>query len=906
MKTSFALMLCLNLILCSALGQKKIIDVSACNEWERIEEIDSKPCLLSSHGSFIMFKTFSASTGATTVLKNLKSNTERSFLGTYSEGSFDGDNMFAFQLQRDSLVIFDTKRDTYIYITGVRRYFIIKSEGADKVAYFTEDAGKKLLIVWDAKEGKIKELPGVYDDRYWLNKSRTALLTRGSDGLTYTDLRSLKSMLITSDPNVENAAFNSRGDEIVYILNGSKGKELSFFDINLKEGYALISDSSDYLKNNWKLEPNGVLFDNDDGNVFFKVSSSGNYFERQHDDVITSDVNVWSYQDLYLQDRQLSALNSPRPLTFMINVRKKKVVQLESAELSLELLGNTNKYCVLTSRINENEFYWNKEKMGIYLFSVDAGNRILIKESMHPGFRVVGVSPDNRFLIWFDGSDGDYYSYNIETRKISNISRFNDGTFRLIKQRHEDVPIIHNASPYEGQYWIDNGSSLIVYSRNDIWQLDPLAVRAPVNLTNGYGQSNDIRFRLVEKDGTLFKLNDKDFLIWAFDNRSKQNGFWKSNMDKSVDPVKLIMSDDAFFFDPLSPVVSANSAQDPTRFKPIKASKENLFIVRKMNSSQAPNLYYTKDFRSFIQLTQVNPNKDYVWISTKLITYVLPNGQKAEGILHRPDNFDSTRQYPIIFNYYERRSECLNVFRTPELSGHNINIPWYVSRGYLVFEPDFYYKRGETAKSVIKSVESALVELRKLPYVNQNKMGIQGQSHGGYETNVLATGTQLFAAACEMAGFTDVISEYGSIRPGGHNNQSAADVGQRNLGVFPWDHPEVFIENSPVFHVSKMTTPLLMVHNKEDGAVLFSQAIELYLSMRRLGKEVWLLQYDKEGHEINEINNKLDFTIRMQQFFDHYLKDAPAPVWMSKGIPASLKGIVSGLQYETSLMGRNK
>jgi dipeptidyl aminopeptidase/acylaminoacyl peptidase len=223
-----------------------------------------------------------------------------------------------------------------------------------------------------------------------------------------------------------------------------------------------------------------------------------------------------------------------------------------------------------------------------------------------------------------------------------------------------------------------------------------------------------------------------------------------------------------------------------------------------------------------------------------------------------------------------------------------------VSRGYLVFEPDFYYKRGETAQSVINAVASAIKSLSKLSYIDTSKMGAQGQSFGGYETNVLAIQTGFFKAACEMAGPTDIISEYGSIRPGGHNNQTSADVGQRNLGVYPWEHPEVFVKNSPVFHIGEAKTPLLMVHDKEDDAILFSQAIELYLGMRRINKTVWMLQYDKEGHDLTDDNNKLDFTIRMQQFFDHYLKGAPAPIWMTRGIAAKDKGIVSGLELDTA------
>ena len=904
MKISCALAICLNFMTLYVLGQKKMIDVVACSNWERLVEINGKACLLSADGNFVVFKKYSENGGSKTVLKNLKSEVENKFAVTYNEQSFDGDRMFSFQIPGDSLVIFDTERERYNYISRVKMYFTIRSEGAHMLAYFKEQAGKRTLTIWNVKSGEKLEFGNVYMNKYWLNKQGTALLVEGGNGLIHTDLHNLKSVSIASDTSITDAALSYDGNEIVYMTNESNEYKLKYFDRRSAVGYVLLSDSSDYLKNKWKLEPGTLSFDNTNGNVFFKISRISGYHSSQLDSVITRDVDVWSYQDLYLQPRQLSMLGQKLAFITMINVQSKETIQLESDELMIEPIGNTSKYFVLTDRVNENEFYWNKQKKRMFLLSTITGERVLIKESQYPGIRFIGISPDNSFLVWFDGVDGNYYSYNIESGVTSNISKFPDGSLSTLNQRGESQRTIHREEPYEGQYWIDNSKSLIVNSKNDIWQLDPLALKRPINLTNRYGEMHDIRFRFVDSNELPIELNKNEFLVWAFDNKSKQNGFWKIGIGKSADPVKLIMSDNAYFFYPLSVIVSSNSAVDPTMFKPIKASKRNLFIVRRMSSVEAPNLYCTTNFESFKRITDINPNKEYVSISVKLIKWTLPDGQQGEGILHRPDNFDSTKKYPIIFNYYERRSECLNVYRTPELSGHNINIPWYVSRDYLIFEPDFYYKRGETAKSVINSIESAIGELRKLPYIDQNRMGIQGQSHGGYETNILATSTHFFAAACEMAGFTNIISEYGSIRPGGHNNQNSADRGQRNLGVFPWDHPEVFIENSPVFHVANMTTPLLMVHNKNDNAVLFSQAIELYMSMRRLGKEVWLLQYDGEGHEINENRNKLDYTIRMQQFFDHYLKDAPMPVWMSKGIPASLKGVVSGLRYETPSMGR--
>jgi esterase/lipase len=895
MRILYALML--SLIATNSFCQKKAIDIAACRNWERLEEINGKSCLLSADGNYALFRIHSENKVSTTILKNLKTGAEK-MLPVSNENSFDHDRMFSFQLPGDTLAILNTGKDTYTYLPAMKSYFIIRSGAGDKIGYFSDQAGKKSLTIWGDREGRILEIPDADPNQYWLNNEGTAILTKSAEGLTYTELRSLKQIMVKTDGPVESAAFNRSGTEIAYISKPANGYELSHFDFSTGNGSVLINDSSGYLKNKWKLAPEGLSFGNDDSNIFFKISPADQNNDQQKAEVITRDIDVWSYRDLYLQQKQLSELRQKPAFIAMIKVKSRKIVQLESGDLSLQLSGNTSKYFVLTTSVNSNEFYWNKQKMSMFLFSSRTGEKKLIKESHYPSFQVIGISPDNKFLVWFDGADGNYYSYDISNSKISNISRSVDPSFRILNKKDGTIKSTSNPIPNFGQYWISNGAGLLVHSRYDVWLLDPSGTKAPVNLTNGYGTSHDTRFKLVTQDDAPVKFNSKEFLVTAFDEQSKQNGFWKISASINADPIKLVMSDDAYFFTPNETIVSSNSAEDPGAFKPVKALNKDIFVVRRMNSLNAPNLYYTSDFKNFKQISNIVPNKDYVRIKTKLIRYTLPDGTQAEGILHTPDNLDATKKYPLIFNYYEQRSECLNVCRTPELSGHNINIPWYVSRDYLVFEPDFYYKRGETAQSIINAVASAIKSLNKLPYVDTPRMGAQGQSFGGYETNVLAIQTSFFKAACEMAGPTDIISEYGSIRPGGFNNESSADKGQRNLRVYPWEHPEVFIKNSPVFHIGKAKTPLLIVHNKEDDAILFSQAMELYLGMRRLHKPVWMLQYDKEGHDLTDDKNKLDFTTRMQQFFDHYLKGVPPPAWMTQGIPAKDKGNKSGLDLD--------
>src|SRR6185312_6648778 len=93
------------------------------------------------------------------------------------------------------------------------------------------------------------------------------------------------------------------------------------------------------------------------------------------------------------------------------------------------------------------------------------------------------------------------------------------------------------------------------------------------------------------------------------------------------------------------------------------------------------------------------------------------------------------------------------------------------------------------------------------------------------------------------------------------------------------------IENSPLFAVKNAKAPFLLLHNDRDGAVPFEQAVEFYLSLRRYNKPVWFFNYREEGHGLQRLANRKDYSKRMWQFFDHFLRGAPAPEWLEKGIP---------------------
>jgi dipeptidyl aminopeptidase/acylaminoacyl peptidase len=295
------------------------------------------------------------------------------------------------------------------------------------------------------------------------------------------------------------------------------------------------------------------------------------------------------------------------------------------------------------------------------------------------------------------------------------------------------------------------------------------------------------------------------------------------------------------------------------------------------------------------QLSESNTQqKKYIWPGVHLVHWTTFSGKSLEGLLYFPETIDPEKKYPMIVYFYERNADNLHEYTTPAPTRSTVNRTYYSSNDYIVFIPDITYTDGYPGQSAFDAVISGTQVMSNLfPFIDRKRIGIQGQSWGGYQTAWLITQTEMFAAAMAGAPVANMTSAYGGIRwESGLSRMFQYEYSQSRIGGSLWDKPLQYIENSPLFYVPKIKTPLLIMHNDNDGAVPWYQGIELFSAMRRLNKPVWMLTYNNEAHNLKAESwaNRMDLTIRMKQFFDHYLKGEPMPSWMRYGIPAIKKG----------------
>ncbi len=595
----------------------------------------------------------------------------------------------------------------------------------------------------------------------------------------------------------------------------------------------------------------------------------------------TAGLDVWNYKDDYIQPEQLVKLNNELKRSYLavINDTDGKIIALaddncEKVTLSdegngLYALGSSTKgYRV--------ELQWDRGgKENLYAVNTNDGSRKLIQEKVTA---LDTISPQSKFLLWYDWKQRNWFTAETATGVVVNITK---GIKYPLFDEEDDHP--DDPPPHGFMCWQENDKYVYIYDRYDVWKCDPTGKELPVNFTNGYGRKHKYVYRyiLADKDSRYIKDTETVFFD-VFDEVTKKSAPASKMVSASGDPSHNV----------LSPAVYRSF---------IKAKNSSTLIYTKESFDASPDIYagtILKDSLAALQLSAINPQqKQYNWLTVDLLRWKMFDGKMSEGLIYKPANFDSTKKYPVIFYFYERNTDTRYNYKAPQPAASIINIPYFVSNGYIVFDPNIYYKTGQPGEDAYNSVVSAAKYLSRFKWVDTTKLALEGHSWGGYQVAYLVTRTNIFAAAEAGAPVANMTSAYSGIRWGtGLSRQFQYEHTQSRLGASLWQKPELYFKNSPLFRADKITTPLLIMHNDADGAVPWYQGIELFSALRRLGKKTWMMQYNGEDHGLQERRNRKDWSIRMGQFFDHYLKGAPEPKWMSEGVPAIMKGIDWGIK----------
>jgi len=893
-------------------AQKKELDHSVYDSWQSIRETSFHP-----KGKFITYTINPQEGDGNLIIRNVSSGEELS-IARATQAVFTENGAYlvakikpsfaetrkakiekkkADEMPKDSLVIIELATSIIQKIPSVKS-FQVAENGNDIIVYLKDKKGD---IVKEGSDLVMRNLSSakeiifsnvaqylihpkamgvvMYQVKTKLKEAQVALATIADTTIKVLSNKVYTATNLTWDEDGKQLAYLVEKDSADKILQ--KNYYLAYYTPSLDTAVSIFDKTSTTIPTNYTIG----------GDKKLKFSKTGNKLELGVQPILplkdTSlpefervSVDIWHYNDPIIQPAQLKALESSLKSTelVIIDTKNKNAQYLGKIKdrdiMTSEEGDGANAYATIDSTYLLASQWQGFALKDIYVIQTSNGQRKLIQKQWKGN--LLSSSYDGNYLVYYDEPQKKYFAYNALTAKTTQIAK--DIKTSLFDEQN-DMPDDPNA--YGIAKWMENNQQLIIYDRYDLWLVDVNGIAASVKLSNG--RSNKVISRFVETDTKRKTLaKNASILIKGFSELDKSESISLLNVDNfsmtliNQLPMHLTTIVGAAHSNDIA-VMQEDEIKSPTLFLySLEAKKQNPTSIATINTQQAT----------------------YNWMSTQIVKWKAYTGKMAEGVLYLPENFDAKKKYPMIVYFYERNNQTLHNYLAPAPTPSRLNIPFFASRGYIVFVPDIWYTRGYPGQSAYDYILSGTRAMIQKGFVDSTKIGLQGQSWGGYQIAYLITKTNLYAAAWAGAPVVNMTSAYSGIRWGpGISRQFQYEKSQTRLGASLWERPDLYIKNSPLFSLPNIKTPLVIMSNDADDAVPWYQGIEMYSDMKRLNKKVWLLVYNNEAHNLVERRNRKDIQIREQQFFDSYLKGAPMPEWLSKGVPAVMKGRTWGLNY---------
>lgn len=838
---------------------------------------------ISEDGSYVLFQHADS-----LVIKTFKGGTVKAIKGGTDASFLMGGKSVIYKMPKDSIVVWSFSSGKTKYIGNANAYSLI-ARNNDELLIFNE---RDTIHIVNVYSGKRVHYLGSHE--YLINKQGTILATivNNSDVL-WIDLQAGTIKRIFQGKNPRGIKFDQEGFRLTFFAGQS---ENCIYLYQMGTGEAKVIANNEMIGNDkyFHISSEKLDFSSDGTRVFFYVIKKKPDYGKLEG---IASLNIWSYKDDYLQSAQQRGKGVPKDKFLAVTAESQRKIYILEDENDKPIYQNeVNRYLVFESIPKPDAYYNPSHWPSLYLIDCENGSRITVSNKSYSQHIGCQLSPDEKFIIWFDKLSLNYICYEIASKTMRVIAA------AIPTPLHDTAELkTKRLFNYGIAGWIKDDTAVLIYDQFDIWKVDPRNMLKPINITKNFGRVHRISFGLIKIRDRKRLLPNSQVLFSGYSAESKMNGIFTGNCTLAAEPKGTMHPYNIC----IARTGRGGIAYYSSGVTPIKAMRKEKYLFVLEHAEEAPNLFTTTDFDKINRITNIQPQEKYNWLTADLLRYTLKDGNESQGILYKPENFDSTKKYPLIFNFYEKRSDQLYTFLRPDLTSHNINIPTFVSNDYLVFVPDVYSQSRYRGEGTYNSVVSAAEHLSKFSWVDSTRMAIQGHSYGGFQTNYLVARSNIFAAACEFAGTSNSISSYNYLSglDGEHRGahfETGAQGAAWGVGVTPWTDPDAYIRESAVFFIDKVTTPLLMVHCRKDQQVPFDQAIEFFTGLKRAQKKVWFLEYDNSDHQLVYSEDSKDFTVRLFQFFDHYLKGKPAPIWMTQGVPAYKKGAMTGFEYDST------
>jgi dipeptidyl aminopeptidase/acylaminoacyl peptidase len=565
-------------------------------------------------------------------------------------------------------------------------------------------------------------------------------------------------------------------------------------------------------------------------------------------------VDIWHWKDDPVQPNQKVTYTTDKNYTYLFawTPELNKVVRTTDEDMR-DGSPNGDGHFVIATNEKPYQPAFREQYADHYAINTKTGEKKLILKNFT---NLYGSSPAGKYVLYF--KDQCWWVYDLLKDTHINLTKDIPAVFWNTRDDHpSDVK-----PPFGNGGWFKDDKAILLYDEFDVWKIS-FDGSKPLRLTNG--KENNIIYRPVRLSFEYPYIEPlKDLYFSAFGDIDKKMGYYRLTINNKFE--KLIYDDKA---------ISGLR----------KAEKSDFFVYTSETYSSSRNVYRTGyTFADGVKLSDTNPQQaKFAWGKSELVQFKNRDGKPLQGALFYPANYEPGKKYPMIVYIYEIRSNVLNQYVTPSPRS-SYNTTNYTSQGYFIFQPDIVYKTNHPGESAVDCVVPAVEEVLKTGMIDEKKIGIMGHSWGAYQTSFIITQTKLFSAAVAGAPLIDMISMYNEIYwNSGSPNQNIFETSQGRLREPWWVIMQDYMNNSPMFQAQKIITPLLVTFGNSDGAVDWHQGIEMFTTMRRMEKPFIMLVYDGENHGLAKKENQLDYTKKVNEFFNHYLLGTEGPAWIEKG-----------------------
>jgi acetyl esterase/lipase len=504
---------------------------------------------------------------------------------------------------------------------------------------------------------------------------------------------------------------------------------------------------------------------------------------------------------------------------------------------------------------------FDRTRQDVYLVDLTTGARTKVVEGV---WYFQGDSPAGNYLLYFKGDQ--YWTYDIRSGKATNLTAALKTSWT---DPDYDTPVRVQKPPSGVGGWLKDDAAVLLYDQHDIWRVAPDG-SGGVRLTRGAEDSVVHRYVRLNRD--------EEFIDPASPVYVSLYGRWSKKFGYARVPTAARSAGAV-------PAVERLVWFDKSVGRLAKAKKADIYAYVVQDFDDSPD--YMAGGPTLADARQVTATNafqaKYAWGRSSLVEYKNVKGERLQGALYYPAGYEPGRKYPMIVYVYERLSQGVHGYAVPsERSPYNAAV--FTANGYFVLQPDIVFRPRDPGLAAVDCVTAAVKAVLATGAVDPKRVGLVGHSWGGYEASFIPTQTNIFAASIAGAPITDFLSFYGAI----HWNQGLPEpqhfeTGQARMDVPYWVDLQAYIRNSSTLFINKLETPMMIFFGDKDGTVDFRQGVEMYNYARRAGKQLVMLVYAGENHSAREKPNQIDYHRRILQWFDHYLKGAVAPDWITKG-----------------------